>query len=122
MGAKAVTTVAAYLAAQPAAARKVLRSARTAILKAVPGIAQTIKYGMLAFTLPGGTVIYLAGWKNHYSVYPAYASITAALADELADHEVEANTIRFSYTAAVPVRLIATIAKLRAAEVKALRR
>ena len=122
MAAKAATTVAGYLAAQPAAARKVLRSARTAIVKAVPGVAQTIKYGMLAFTLPGGTVIYLAGWKKHYSLYPAYPSITSALAHELADHDVEANTIRFSYTAAAPVRLIAKIAKLRAAEVKALRR
>jgi uncharacterized protein YdhG (YjbR/CyaY superfamily) len=114
-----VTTPAAYLAAQPAAARKLLASARAAIVKAVPGVKQAIKYGMIAFTLPGGTVLYLAGWKKHYSLYPAYASITRALADELADVDVEANTIRFSYTAAAPLRLITKIAKLRAAEVRA---
>lgn len=110
----AKTTPSAYLAAQPPAARKLLAAARAAIVKAVPGVVQSIKYGMIAFALPGGVVLYLAGWKKHYALYPIYGSI----ADALSGVEVEGNTIRFAYSAPVPVRLITKIAKLRAAEVR----
>jgi uncharacterized protein YdhG (YjbR/CyaY superfamily) len=64
-------------------------------------------------------VIYFAGWKQHYSLYPATEQVVAALRDELVPYERSKGTIRFPLTDPVPVALIATIARLRASEVTA---
>jgi uncharacterized protein YdhG (YjbR/CyaY superfamily) len=113
-------TVAAYLAAQPAAVRPVLAQVRAAIRKAVPRAEEVISYNIPAYKLPGGTVIFFAGFTQHYSVYPANAELVAAFAKELAPYEVnDKGTIRFPLGARVPVGLIARLAKFRAKQVAA---
>jgi len=62
------TSVDQYLATQPEAARAVLTQVRGIIRKAVPGAAEVISYQIPAYKLPGGVVIYFAGWKQHYSI------------------------------------------------------
>ena len=116
---KKPTTVTAYIAAQPAAARACLAKVRAAIRAAVPAATEDIAYGLARYKLDGTMLLYFAGWKQHYSLYPAYPSITKALAKELAPYAVDKGTIRFPLTAPVPAALIAKIAKLRAAEVRA---
>jgi uncharacterized protein YdhG (YjbR/CyaY superfamily) len=105
-----------YLAAQPAAARPILARVRGAIRRALPGADETISYGIPTFKLHGRAVLYFAGWKAHYSIYPSSAAIVAAFKEELAPYRIEKGTIRFPLSARVPVRLIAGIAKLRAQE------
>ena len=60
-------------------------------------------------------MIYFAGWKKHYSLYPATAELVAAFKDELAPYELSKGTIRFPLSRPVPVRLIGRIARFRAA-------
>ena len=108
-----------YLAAQPPATRRLLARVRAIIAKAVPDAAEVISYQIPAFRLKAGVVIFFAGWKQHYSVYPATAGVVAALGPALAKYEVSKGTIRFPLDAPVPERLIARVAKVRAAEVKA---
>jgi uncharacterized protein YdhG (YjbR/CyaY superfamily) len=63
-------------------------------------------------------VIYFAGWKQHYSLYPANRRLVAAFKKELAPYEVnDKGTIRFPLDEPVPVKLIEAIAKFRAKEV-----
>jgi uncharacterized protein YdhG (YjbR/CyaY superfamily) len=62
-------------------------------------------------------VLYFAGWKQHYSLYPATERVIAAFKDELAPYEVNKATIRFPLSQSVPVKLIGRIAKFRAKEV-----
>jgi uncharacterized protein YdhG (YjbR/CyaY superfamily) len=62
-------------------------------------------------------VLYFAGWKRHYSLYPATKRVIAAFTDDLAPFEVNKGTIRFPLSRPVPVKLIERIAKLRAREV-----
>ena len=69
--------------------------------------------------MDGAAVIYFAGWKRHYSLYPATAHLVAAFQDGLAPYEVSKGTIRFPLSAPVPVKLIEGIAKFRAKEVAA---
>ena len=57
-------------------------------------------------------MIYFAGWKQHYSIYPVTAPVVAALKKELASYEVEKGTIRFPFSRSVPVRLIGRLTKL----------
>ena len=87
---------------------------RRTIRKALPASEETISYGMPTYKMHGRAVIYFAGWKTHYSLYPIGKHIVAALEDDLARYEVDKSTVRFSLSKPVPVTLIAKIAKLRA--------
>jgi uncharacterized protein YdhG (YjbR/CyaY superfamily) len=62
-------------------------------------------------------VLYFAGWKQHYSLYPATGRVVAAFKDELAPYQISKGTIRFPLSEPVPARLIGRIAKFRAKEV-----
>ena len=106
-----------YIASQPEAVRGILERVRRAIRKAVPEAGEVISYQIPAYKLAGGPVLYFAGWKQHYSLYPATKRVLAAFKDELAPYEVIKSTIRFPLSEPVPVALIGRIARFRAKEV-----
>ena len=116
MAKTSVTSVDDYIKAQPADSRKVLIRVRDVIRKALPDAVEVISYQIPAYKLPAGTVIYFAGWKQHYSLYPASAGLVNAFKDELSKYVVSKGTIRFPLSEPVPVRLIAQLAKFRATE------
>ena len=64
----------------------------------------------------GGYVVYFAGWKQHYSLYPATGHLVAAFEDDLAPYKISKGTIRFPLSPPVPVKLIERIAKFLAKE------
>jgi uncharacterized protein YdhG (YjbR/CyaY superfamily) len=105
-----------YIAMQPDDAAAILNEVRQAIQRALPGAEETISYKIPTYKLESETVLYFAGWKHHYSLYPAGASLVAAFGDELAPYAIEKATIRFSFGEPVPVKLIERIAKFRAKE------
>jgi uncharacterized protein YdhG (YjbR/CyaY superfamily) len=109
-------SVADYIAAQPLPARSVLKRVRATIRKALPDATEGISYRIPIYKLNGRMVLYFAGFRRHYSIYPATAGVKAALRNELAGFLHSKGTIRFSLEAPVPTRLIARIARLRAAE------
>ena len=111
-----------YISAQAEAVRPVLERVRGAIRKAVPGAVESISYQIPAYKLNGGRVLYFAGWKRHYSLYPASAELVAAFEEELSPYTVEKSTIRFPLSQAVPIDLIERLAKFRAKEVEAARK
>jgi uncharacterized protein YdhG (YjbR/CyaY superfamily) len=112
----AVESVPAYIALHPAAAAATFRVVRRTIRKALPDADEVISYRIPAYRLHGTTAIYFAGWKHHYSLYPASAALVAALKRALAPYEISKGTIRFPLAEPVPVKLIARIAKFRAKE------
>jgi uncharacterized protein YdhG (YjbR/CyaY superfamily) len=109
-------TIDEYLAMQPAAAQIVLERVRSAIAKAVPDAEECISYQIPAYKLHGRVLLYFAGWKEHYSVYPASDEMVAAFPDELEQYRVSKGTLKFSLIENVPVKLIGRIAKFRAEE------
>jgi uncharacterized protein YdhG (YjbR/CyaY superfamily) len=108
-----------YIAAQPDAVQAVLGLVRRTIRKAMPGADEVISYKIPTYKLNGRAVLYFAGWKEHYSVYPASVPLVAAFKDELAPYQVDKGTIRFPLSQPVPVKLIEHIAKFRAQEAAA---
>jgi uncharacterized protein YdhG (YjbR/CyaY superfamily) len=72
---------------------------------------------MPTYKMGGRPVLYFAGWKRHFSLYPVSARLLGALQTELASFEVNRSTVRFPLSQPVPVELIALIAKFRAKEV-----
>lgn len=106
-----------YIASQPEAAQGVLKGVRSTIRKAIPGAEEVISYKIPTYKLHGGPVLYFAGWRQHYSLYPATDQVVAALKDDLTPYKVSKGTIRFPLSERVPVKLIERIAKFRAKEV-----
>lgn len=111
-----VKSVSDYIAGQPKPAQPALRKVRAAIRKAVPGVTETISYGMATFRIPEGVVLNLAAWKEHYSLYPAGDAMMKAFKGALDDHRASKATLRFDLAAEVPATLIGRIAKFRARE------
>lgn len=110
-------SVAEYIATHPEDVQVVLQLVRGTIRKAIPGAEEAISYQIPAYKLHGGSVLYFAGWKRHYSLYPATDQLVEAFKDDLAPYEVnDKGTIRFPLSQPVPVKLIARIAKFRARE------
>jgi uncharacterized protein YdhG (YjbR/CyaY superfamily) len=110
----AFESVADYIAQQPEHVQPVLRRVRAIIRKAVPKAEELISYNIPTFKLNGVVVLYLAGWKQHFALYPITDSLLKALEGELAPHKSHKGTIRFSLDEPVPAKLIERIAKVQA--------
>ena len=108
-----------YIATFPPDVQDTLQRVRTTIRKAVPKAEEAISYQIPTFKLHASYVVYFAGWKQHYSLYPASSQLVAAFKDELAPYKVNKGTIRFPLSKPVPVKLIAGIAKFLAKEADA---
>jgi uncharacterized protein YdhG (YjbR/CyaY superfamily) len=105
-----------YIAAHSDEVQAILSRVRSTIRNAVPSAEETISYQIPAYKLQGGAVLYFAGWKQHYSLYPAGDRLIRAFRSELAPYKISKGSIRFPLSEPVPVKLIADIAKFRAKE------
>jgi len=112
-----IESVDEYLALQPEAAQRTLSQVRAAIRKAVPKPDETISYKMPAYKLNGERLLYFAGWRQHYSLYPATKRLLAVLKEDLKHYQVVKSTVRFSLAEPVPVKLIRRFAKFREREI-----
>jgi uncharacterized protein YdhG (YjbR/CyaY superfamily) len=108
-----------YIAAQPEALRSKLEQVRATIRRAVPEAIEGIGYRMPGYKLHGKPMLYFAGFKEHYSLFAASGTFFGALEDELSGYEMRKGTVHFPLDKPVPVKLIARIAKLRAAGIAA---
>ena len=111
-------TVDDYIASQPDAVQKVLKRVRAVIRKAMPEANEVISYQIPTYKLDGRPVLYFAGWKEHYSLYPSTDRLVAAFKDDLAPYEISKGTIRFPLAEPVPVKLIDAVAKFRVKEAR----
>jgi uncharacterized protein YdhG (YjbR/CyaY superfamily) len=112
-------SVDAYIAAQPPPSQEVLERVRALICKALPTAEECISYNIPTYKLPAGPVIYFAGWKRHYSLYPVTSEIVREFEPELSKYEIAKGTVRFPLDQPVPSKLITAIAKLRGKQLQA---
>jgi uncharacterized protein YdhG (YjbR/CyaY superfamily) len=105
-----------YIASLPPDTHTTLRRVRATIRKALPKATEGISYQIPVYKVDGRMVLYFAGFKSHYSIYPATGKLLKAMKKELAPHLHSKATLRFSYDDKVPATLITRIAKARAAE------
>jgi uncharacterized protein YdhG (YjbR/CyaY superfamily) len=111
-----VKSVDEYIATHSEDVQAILSCVRSTIRNAVPGAEEMISYQIPAYKLHGNAVLYFAGWKRHYSLYPATDRLVRAFRSELAPYKISKGTIRFPLSEPVPLKLIADIAKFRAKE------
>ena len=114
MAKTAFKSVDEYIARQPNNVQPILQRVRHAIRQALPGAEEVISYGIPTYRLHGTHVVYFAGWKDHYSVYPVTRRLVEAFQDDLTPYAVEKGTVRFSLSDPVPAKLIGRMAKFLA--------
>ena len=112
-------TISEYIAKQPKPVQPVLRKVRGVIKKALPRATERISYQIPMYAVDGKMVIYFAGWKKHFAVYPLSRAVIAELGDELSPYKSGVASLNVPYTAPFPAKLITRIVKLRAKEVAA---
>lgn len=112
--------VTAYIAAAPEPARTRLRRLRAAIRRAVPGAEERMAYGLATWHL-GEHLIHLGAFAHHVGVYPGPAAIVA-FADALASYPTSKGALRLPHDRALPVALVARLARWRAAQARGRRR
>lgn len=106
-----------YLAAQPEGSRAALERVRATIRKALGKRAEeVISYQIPAYRVDGECVIYFAGWKRHFSLYPVTAKAAGVFEKEIARYENSKGTVRFPLGEAVPVGLVSRMAKFLGGE------
>jgi uncharacterized protein YdhG (YjbR/CyaY superfamily) len=115
---KGIKSVDDYIESYPDDMRAVLKLVRRTIRKAVPEAEEVISYGIPAYKLPGGPVLWFAGWKQHYSLYPVSGPLLNEFKAELAPYKIAKGTIRFPLSQPVPAKLIGRLARFRARELR----
>jgi uncharacterized protein YdhG (YjbR/CyaY superfamily) len=108
-------TVDDYIAAQAPPARATLGQVRGTILAQAAGAEESIAYGMPTYKLAGRLLLHMAGWADHYSIYPVSAALLASAGAVPAGVSHEKSTLRFAYDQAVPTNFIERIVRLRLA-------
>ena len=103
-----------YIASKPTNLQKILKQVRSTIREALPGTEEGLSYQIPVYKLNGVPVLYFAGWKAHFSLYPASDALVAEFKHELAPYKLTRGTIRFPLSEPVPVGLIKRLAKFRA--------
>ena len=105
-----------YIARQRPAQRKALKALRATIRKAAPGVTERVSYGIPAFEIDGKRLLYIAGFKEHVSVYPVTPGIAKKHAKAIAPFRSGRGTLRFSLDEPIPLGLVARLTKTRLAE------
>jgi uncharacterized protein YdhG (YjbR/CyaY superfamily) len=109
-------TVNEYLAAVPEPARSTLKKVRAAIRAAAPAeTTELISYGMPIYKYKG-TLIGLAAFPKHCSLFLATSPLLKMFKDELSRYKTSRGTIRFPTDQPIPATLVKKIVKSRVAQ------
>ena len=117
---KKPTTHPAYIASFPPPVRARLNAMRAMIRKAVPRVTESISYGIAAFHVPEGHLVYIAGFKNHVSFFPTSSGIRA-FKKELKGYKTSTGTVQFRLDQELPLPLLKRIVRFRLGELGAKR-
>ena len=108
-------TVDDYLATMPDQVREILTEIRQRVHRAVPEAGEKISYGIPTFTLDGRYFIYMAGWKQHVSMYPV-PDVEPELAAAIEPYRAAKGTLKFPLRQSIPYDLIERLAIVAAAQ------
>lgn len=115
MDKKSTSIVDRYIKEFPKDTQFLLQKMRQTILKAAPGAAESISYGMVGYKLDSKPLVYFGGWKNHVGFYPIPSGIRA-FAKELSKYKQAKGSVQFPFDKPMPYSLVAKVVKYRVKE------
>lgn len=102
-----------YMKSMQPEVRKTLQAVRKSILASVKGMEEYISYGIPAYKLNGKAVVYIAGFKNHCSLYPMTGNLVKKLGSRLDKFTVKGSTLQYEIGKPLPAILVKLIVKER---------
>ena len=108
-------TIDDYIAAFPREVQVILQQIRQVIHETLPGLGETISYGMPTFTLNGKYLVYIAAHKKHIGLYPAPTGVEE-FQEAVALYGGGKGTLKFPLNKPMPFDLIRRVARFRANE------
>jgi uncharacterized protein YdhG (YjbR/CyaY superfamily) len=109
------TTIDAYIAAFPAEVQAMLQQIRQVIHETLPGLGETMSYGMPTFTLHGRYLIYFGAYKKHIGLYPAPTGVEE-FHEAVGLYGGGKGTLKFPLNKPMPFDLIRRVVRFRAKE------
>jgi uncharacterized protein YdhG (YjbR/CyaY superfamily) len=97
-----------YISTFPPDVQTVLQAARNTIHAAAPGAKESISYQIPTFSISGRPVVYLAGWKKHFSLYPM-PELDEKLVPQVAPYLSGQSTAKFPLAKPIPHELITVL-------------
>lgn len=91
------TSVDDYLASLPAEQREVVEEIERRVLSVAPGAERTIRYDMPTWQVDGVSLVHVAAWKQHVSLYPVPPAGDAELDADLAPYAGARGTLKLPY-------------------------
>ncbi|MFL5383262.1 MAG: iron chaperone [Longimicrobiaceae bacterium] len=110
--------VAEYRATLTDEQRAGLDTLRSAVRAVAPEAEEGISYAIPVFRLGGKPLVWVAAWKQHFSMYPLSAGMLRDYAAEIEGYETAKGTIRFPASRPLPVELVKKLVAARTAEVR----
>jgi len=107
-------TIAEYIKAAPKEAQEKLREMRACIREAAPGVRESLKWGMPAFSYRRILVTF-AAFKHHIGFYPTPSAVKC-FAKNLLRFKTAKGSIQFPLDKPLPLPLIRKIAAFRVRE------
>jgi len=95
-----------------------LESLRSMIRDAVPQAKECISYGIPAFCLEGRPLVSYGASKKHCAFYPMDPEVLKEHLAELSGFETSEGTIRFQPSQPLPVEVVESILRNRAASIR----
>jgi len=107
-----------YLAALDPAYRVELERLHTVVTELVPGLEETISYGMPTLKYKDRALVYFTASKKHMSFYPSSWAIEE-LRDQLEDYKTTEHAIQFTLEHPLPQPLIEDLVRVHLREIDA---
>ena len=111
----APNTIDAYVATFSPDVRSILQQIRQVIHETIPGLGETMSYGMPTFTLNGKYLVYIAAHKKHIGLYPAPTGVEE-FQEAVARYGGGKGTLKFPLDQPMPFDLIRRVVQFRAKE------
>ena len=86
-----------YLASLPAEQREVVEEIERRVLLVVPGADRGIRYDMPTWQVEGVSLVHVAAWKQHVSLYPVPPAGDPDLDADLVPHAGAKGTLKLPY-------------------------
>src|SRR6266852_7582764 len=103
-----------YINTAPKEAQKKLREMRACIRAAAPGVKESLKWGMPAFSY-GRILVTFAAFRHHIGFYPTPSAVSA-FAKDLSKYATASASIQFPLEKPLPLPLIRKITAFRVRE------
>jgi uncharacterized protein YdhG (YjbR/CyaY superfamily) len=112
---KKAADVAAYIAAAPVPARRMLEEMRRIVKAAAPKAVEMISYGIPLYKHHGHLTAF-AAFKKHVGFYVMSKRLMAAYAKEFAPYKQAIATVQFPIGEPIPAALVKKVVKARVKE------